>query len=364
MAKARLFIILLIFVIPADFSIAQEMKIPEFMGIYLVDNGETLELSRNEIFLEGTKGECAYIDILTGLKKLSGINISNNNCNLIVYMESISIDSLKLTKLKFEKDLLLNCVSLMFASKKVITRINMWVKDEDILYRVAPVENKKGMYRIAPREPLEPGVYALHTGGFIKESNSMPMTALLYLQKIQEKTQIYDFSVDIEQYKDNSSQIVSINVSKENADIGHASSAFSASDVFRDQEDGLKHIRDGNYSLAEESFNRALAVNYPADYEWTLAESHFGLGLAFAYQHKFNDAIREFKTSIRAQYKFADPYYSLAGVYSLLGSEKEAIEYFELALGRGFKNYEFIKNDSDLENIRDNPKYKELMQGK
>lgn len=363
MAKARLLIVLFIFVIPADFTIAQKIKIPEFMGMYLVHNGETLELRENEIGLEFPKAQCPDVEFITGLKKLSGIDISDNDCSLIVYMDSISLDSLKLTKLRFVKDLPLDCISLiMLSSKKVNTRINMWINDEDLPYRVAPVENKKGMYRIAPREPLEPGVYALHTGSFVKRNSSS--ISLMYNFESIKETMVYDFSIDFEQYKDNSPQIVSIYVRQENADIGHPSSAFSASDVFRDQEDGLKHIRDGNYSLSEESFKRALAVNYPADYEWTLAESHFGLGLAFAYQHKFDDAIREFKTSIRAQYKFADPYYSLAGVYSLLGSEKEAIEYFELALGKGFKNYEFIKNDSDLENIRDNPKYKELMHGK
>ena len=50
-------------------------------------------------------------------------------------------------------------------------------------------------------------------------------------------------------------------------------------------------------------------------------------------------------------------------LYSMLKREEESIEWLQRAIDSGYSNWESIKNDSDLENIRDTDAYKELVKG-
>lgn len=50
--------------------------------------------------------------------------------------------------------------------------------------------------------------------------------------------------------------------------------------------------------------------------------------------------------------------YNLACGYSLLGQKEKAISFFADAIEAGFSNYEHIQQDTDLDNIRDDPRFK------
>jgi adenylate cyclase len=50
--------------------------------------------------------------------------------------------------------------------------------------------------------------------------------------------------------------------------------------------------------------------------------------------------------------------------YAELDEKQTAIENLSKALENGFGNYEYIKHDPDLDSIRNEPKYIELMKGK
>jgi hypothetical protein len=50
-------------------------------------------------------------------------------------------------------------------------------------------------------------------------------------------------------------------------------------------------------------------------------------------------------------------------MYSQLNRVDESIEWLQKAIDRGYANWENIKNDSDLNNIRESSAYKELIQG-
>jgi Flp pilus assembly protein TadD len=53
--------------------------------------------------------------------------------------------------------------------------------------------------------------------------------------------------------------------------------------------------------------------------------------------------------------------YNAACVYSLLGEVDLALEYFEKAVDSGYASKEWIETDSDFDNIRDHPRFKEIM---
>lgn len=56
--------------------------------------------------------------------------------------------------------------------------------------------------------------------------------------------------------------------------------------------------------------------------------------------------------------------YNGACFYARMGEGERAMESLKSAVESGFENYEWIKRDADLESIRNDPAYKELMKGK
>jgi tetratricopeptide (TPR) repeat protein len=54
-------------------------------------------------------------------------------------------------------------------------------------------------------------------------------------------------------------------------------------------------------------------------------------------------------------------HYNLACSYSLLDRKEEALEALRKAVNLGYDDFETLQNDRDLENIRDHPKFLELL---
>ncbi len=55
-------------------------------------------------------------------------------------------------------------------------------------------------------------------------------------------------------------------------------------------------------------------------------------------------------------------YYNAACISALMGNVEDAINYFEFAIGAGYVSKEWIENDSDLDLIRDHPKFIKISQ--
>ena len=53
--------------------------------------------------------------------------------------------------------------------------------------------------------------------------------------------------------------------------------------------------------------------------------------------------------------------YNAACIYSRLGNQEKAIDFFSRAIDSGFSSREWIKNDSDLDNIRVDPRFEEIL---
>ena len=56
--------------------------------------------------------------------------------------------------------------------------------------------------------------------------------------------------------------------------------------------------------------------------------------------------------------------YNLACLFSRLEEKETAVDYFRKALNSGYQSYEWVKRDTDFDNIRNEPGYIELMKGK
>ncbi len=53
--------------------------------------------------------------------------------------------------------------------------------------------------------------------------------------------------------------------------------------------------------------------------------------------------------------------YNATCIYSLLGKIDEALDYFEKAIEAGFASQEWIENDSDLDLIRNHPRFQKAL---
>ena len=56
--------------------------------------------------------------------------------------------------------------------------------------------------------------------------------------------------------------------------------------------------------------------------------------------------------------------YNVACLQSRLGDNNKSLEYLKKAIANGYANYDWLKRDPDLNNIRSEPEYIELMKDK
>lgn len=144
-------------------SSAERVPIPEFHGIYLVSQGQFVDLKETRINAAGTLMESVW-----GIKSLSGVTISDKKAYIILYSD-IPPQSVDLAKLKYLHKIEYEHPVMEFLGEPVVD-VEMWVADEDIRLKVAPIEGKGDMYRLVPAAPLSPGVYAIHSGNLYGRS--------------------------------------------------------------------------------------------------------------------------------------------------------------------------------------------------
>lgn len=78
-------------------------------------------------------------------------------------------------------------------------------------------------------------------------------------------------------------------------------------------------------------------------------------------QQKYQEAIPFFEQMLEIVPNDDTALYNLACAYALMGQGDKACDYLERSFVAGFTNWEHVKKDTDLDSIRTNPKYVELM---
>jgi adenylate cyclase len=76
------------------------------------------------------------------------------------------------------------------------------------------------------------------------------------------------------------------------------------------------------------------------------------------------DAVREGETALELSPGDSVMLYNGACLYAQLGEKRRAIATLREAIAAGVENYGWMKNDTDLDSLRDDPEFKELMEGK
>ncbi len=107
--------------------------------------------------------------------------------------------------------------------------------------------------------------------------------------------------------------------------------------------------------MAIESYQETIKIN--PDY----VEAYYYLGILYSTIDQPDKAIKNFLKTIEINPEYIDAYYNIACVYSLQEDTNEALIWLEKSLKKGMVNWEHIASDTDLNNIRDLDKYKELI---
>ena len=85
-------------------------------------------------------------------------------------------------------------------------------------------------------------------------------------------------------------------------------------------------------------------------------------GTIFLKMKEYDKAINDFLQTTKIDSNYTKSYYNLTCIYSILNEQDTAISYLELALKKGYNNFNLIKRDSDLSNLRKHPGFDNLIE--
>jgi tetratricopeptide (TPR) repeat protein len=124
---------------------------------------------------------------------------------------------------------------------------------------------------------------------------------------------------------------------------------------------GLIHHFKGKYDEAVSDFT--IAINMQPSGE-NLFAAHANRGNSLRANGKYELAIADYNKAIELKHDIPNTIYNLACAYSLANKKPEACDSLRKAIDNGYSNWGNIKNDRELDKLRDSPCYKKLIEAK
>lgn len=101
---------------------------------------------------------------------------------------------------------------------------------------------------------------------------------------------------------------------------------------------------------------RGMTVKYP-----NLGRTWFNLGYVSLQAGQNEESIRSFERALQLGYMPPTTTYNIACGQARSGRTEEAFAWLEKARAAGFKLYDSMKSDTDLESLHDDPRFKQMM---
>ncbi|NDV59216.1 retroviral-like aspartic protease family protein [Bacteroides sp. 519] len=117
---------------------------------------------------------------------------------------------------------------------------------------------------------------------------------------------------------------------------------------------GIIHKTLGNEDDARRDFEQVILLD-------TVPDSESITQYAFLYLGQKEKAI-EWQNKLLAEESDKGTYYDAACLYSLMNDKKQALSYLRQALEAGYYQFVYISQDQDLDNIRQLPEFKQLIE--
>jgi len=139
--------------------------------------------------------------------------------------------------------------------------------------------------------------------------------------------------------------------------IQHYSEALRIDPDYAEAHNNIGNILadEGRIDEAIKHYQKALAIK--AGFIQALRN----LAMTYMTQRDYEKALSLFKRIIERMPDDANTHYNIACIYAIQNNTEASIEWLKKAIERGFDNWDHLKTDKDLENIRDSSHYRELV---
>ena len=124
---------------------------------------------------------------------------------------------------------------------------------------------------------------------------------------------------------------------------------------------GVYHYNEGNKLLKQNKTEEAIKnYNMALYHNNRFEEAYINLSTAYLNKKNFKLSLKTLNTleSINPNHPLL--HYNFSSYYALLGNIPKGIESLKQAIANGFKNHQILETDPDIENLRKNPRFKEL----
>ncbi len=118
---------------------------------------------------------------------------------------------------------------------------------------------------------------------------------------------------------------------------------------------GKSHLERGLFERGRSAFLSAI------DLDPTRPEAYNGVGVTYYARSDYEKALFWYKKSLEVNPDFQDAFYNMACIYALMKKNQLAIRYLNIALLNGYVEHQVMEQDADLQNLRSDPRYKEIL---
>lgn len=153
--------------------------LPEFYGIYLrspklIELNEVPVTTRFGLFVSGSNRGMA----VDGFEGEPSNIIKERKPEIIVFMKNVQLPDIHLVKLSYTESLKAYQFNVLNTNKAFFrnvygknyyapVEVNLWRSEVEIPLRAAPVAGQQEMYRLVPKDSLEPGRYGFYFGSSV-----------------------------------------------------------------------------------------------------------------------------------------------------------------------------------------------------
>lgn len=117
-----------------------------------------------------------------------------------------------------------------------------------------------------------------------------------------------------------------------------------------------------NYESTEENLTQAEEASREAvELDPNLAEAHASRGFALGQRRRYKDAEREFAVAVKLNPRLFEAYYHYGTVAFAAGELGSAMDALERSYEAGLADPDWMREDLDLDNVRDHPRYRALV---
>jgi tetratricopeptide (TPR) repeat protein len=119
---------------------------------------------------------------------------------------------------------------------------------------------------------------------------------------------------------------------------------------------GMNYLKSHDYENAIKEFTVAIQKHAAYDVAYS------NRAVAYMQQKKFNKAMDDLKKAEEINPNNSTVHYNFMALYSLQNQLDRALDSLDRALELGFNNYDALRTDPDLVNVRKHPEFRKILE--